>query len=115
MTTVSFSPRAVSIQAWSQDRFTIAHWIRQNKVPFYQQMKPLLDAYAAQFTRAVDAARSTRRLNRSVTTVRGSRAVRVRLQVELQVLDVRELNLLRLPSSPTEPEARTVGGSGPLL
>ncbi|WP_251067582.1 hypothetical protein [Streptomyces sp. ISL-36] len=52
--------------AWSQDRFTIGHWIRQNKVPFYQQMKPLLDAYATQLTRAVDAARSTRQLARSL-------------------------------------------------
>uniref|UniRef100_UPI003F49B33E hypothetical protein n=1 Tax=Streptomyces chartreusis TaxID=1969 RepID=UPI003F49B33E len=53
--------------AWSQDRFTVGHWIRQNKVPFYQQMKPLLDAYTAQLTRAGDTARSTRQLKRSVT------------------------------------------------
>ncbi|MER6850583.1 hypothetical protein AB0A81_39535 [Streptomyces flaveolus] len=52
--------------AWSQDRFTIGHWIRQNKVPFYQQMKPLLDAYAAQLARAVDTAHSTRQLARSL-------------------------------------------------
>lgn len=52
--------------AWSQDRFSIGHWIRQNKVPFYQQMKPLLDAYAAQLTRAVDATRSTRQLTHSL-------------------------------------------------
>ncbi|OII67884.1 hypothetical protein BJP39_23310 [Streptomyces sp. CC77] len=43
-----------------------SHWIRQNKVPFHQQMKPLLDAYAAQLTRAVDTAHSTRRLTRSL-------------------------------------------------
>lgn len=52
-------------------RFTVSHWIRQNKVPFYQQMKPLLDAYTAQLTRAVDTARWTRQLKRSVT--RGNR------------------------------------------
>jgi hypothetical protein len=52
--------------AWSQDRFTVGHWLRQNKVPLYQQMKPLLDAYAAQLTRAVDAARSSRQLARSL-------------------------------------------------
>ncbi|MFI1441801.1 TniQ family protein [Streptomyces fructofermentans] len=47
---------------WSQDRFTVGHWIRQNKVPLYQQMKPLLDAYAAQLTRAVHAACSSSQL-----------------------------------------------------
>ncbi|MBT2546114.1 TniQ family protein [Streptomyces sp. ISL-44] len=52
--------------AWSQDRFTIGHWLRQNKVPFYQQMKPLLDAYADQLTRAVDATCSGRQLKRSL-------------------------------------------------
>jgi hypothetical protein len=36
--------------AWSQDRFTIGHWLRQNKQPYFQQMKPLLDAYATQLT-----------------------------------------------------------------
>jgi hypothetical protein len=52
--------------AWSQDRFTIGHWLRQNKQPYYQQMKPLLDAYAAQLTQTVDAARSSRQLARSL-------------------------------------------------
>ncbi|WP_406486934.1 hypothetical protein [Streptomyces sp. NBC_01563] len=52
--------------AWRLDRFTIGHWLRQNKVPFYRQMKPLLDAYAAQLARTVDAARSTRQLTRSL-------------------------------------------------
>ncbi|MFE2558319.1 TniQ family protein [Streptomyces sp. NPDC059352] len=51
---------------WRLDRFTIGHWIRQNKVPFYRQMKPLLDAYAAQLARTVDAARSTRQLAHSL-------------------------------------------------
>ncbi|WP_267882434.1 hypothetical protein [Streptomyces sp. NRRL F-5065] len=36
------------------------------KQPYYQQMKPLLDTYAAQLTRAVDAARSSRQLARSL-------------------------------------------------
>lgn len=52
--------------AWSQDRFTIGHWLRQNKVPFYQQMKPLLDTYTAQLARADDAARSSLQLARSL-------------------------------------------------
>ncbi|MET9135150.1 hypothetical protein ABZX44_35890, partial [Streptomyces antibioticus] len=51
---------------WRLDRFTIGHWLRQNKVPFYRQMKPLLDAYAAQLARTVDATRSTRQLTRSL-------------------------------------------------
>jgi hypothetical protein len=54
--------------AWSQDRSTVGQWLRQNKVPFYQQMKPLLDAYAAHLTRAVDAARSSRQLSRSLAS-----------------------------------------------
>jgi hypothetical protein len=52
--------------AWNLDRFSIGYWLRQNKVPFYRQMKPLLDAYAAQLTRTVDAARSSRQLTRSL-------------------------------------------------
>ncbi|MEU3529759.1 hypothetical protein AB0E62_38990 [Streptomyces sp. NPDC038707] len=44
-------------EAWSQDWFTIGHWIRQNEEPFYQQMKPFLDAYAVQLARAVDTVR----------------------------------------------------------
>jgi hypothetical protein len=52
--------------AWSQDRYSLTHWLRQNKVPFYQQMKPLLDTYASQLTRAVDTARSTRQLTHSL-------------------------------------------------
>lgn len=38
----------------------------QNKQPYYQQMKPLLDTYAAQLTKAVDVARSSRQLARSL-------------------------------------------------
>ncbi|MFJ4903701.1 hypothetical protein [Streptomyces sp. NPDC088727] len=52
--------------SWRLDRFTIGHWLRQNKVPFYRQMKPLLDAYATQLARTVDAARSTRQLTHSL-------------------------------------------------
>ncbi|MFI8347722.1 hypothetical protein [Streptomyces sp. NPDC085596] len=54
--------------AWNLDRFTIGHWLRQNRVPFYRQLKPLLDAYAAQLAQAVDAACFSRRLTRSLAS-----------------------------------------------
>ncbi|MGW3627118.1 hypothetical protein [Streptomyces sp. NPDC000880] len=43
---------------WSQDRFTIGHWLRQNQVPFYQQLKPLLDDYANRLAQAIDTGHS---------------------------------------------------------
>ncbi|MGC0327032.1 hypothetical protein RKD23_000022 [Streptomyces sp. SAI-170] len=51
---------------WSQDRFTIGHWLRQNKVPFYQQLKPLLDAYAEQLSHDIDTEHSSGQLSRSL-------------------------------------------------
>ncbi|GGZ29042.1 TniQ family protein [Streptomyces nitrosporeus] len=52
--------------AWSQDRFSIGHWIRQNKVPLYQQMKPLLDTYAELLSHDIDTEQSTGQLTRSL-------------------------------------------------
>lgn len=42
------------------------HWLKQNKQPCYQQMKPLLDACADRLTQAIDAERSGRRLTCSL-------------------------------------------------
>ncbi|WP_335979337.1 MULTISPECIES: hypothetical protein [Streptomycetaceae] len=52
--------------AWSQDRFSIGQWLRQNKVPLYQQMRPLLDAYAEQLSRGIDMENSNGQLTRSL-------------------------------------------------
>ncbi|WP_431776191.1 TniQ family protein [Streptomyces cucumeris] len=52
--------------AWSQDRFSIGQWLRQNKVPLYQQMKPLLDTYAEQLSHDIDTKHSTGQLTRSL-------------------------------------------------
>ncbi|MFJ2900216.1 hypothetical protein ACIO87_35750 [Streptomyces sp. NPDC087218] len=52
--------------AWSQDRFSIGQWLRQNKVPLYQQMKPILDAYAEQLGHDIDTEHSTGQLARSL-------------------------------------------------
>ncbi|WP_447034634.1 hypothetical protein [Streptomyces sp. DSM 118878] len=51
---------------WSYDRYAIGQWIRQNKVPFYQQMKPLLDTYATQLSHALDAEYTSGQLKRSL-------------------------------------------------
>ncbi|MEU9624598.1 MULTISPECIES: hypothetical protein [unclassified Streptomyces] len=45
------------------------HWLKQNKEnkqPYCQQMKPLLDTYADRLAQAVDAERSGHRLARSL-------------------------------------------------
>ncbi|MFD7549680.1 TniQ family protein [Streptomyces sp. NPDC059816] len=52
--------------AWSRDRYDIAHWLKQNKQPYYQQMKPFLDAYADQLIHAIDTEHSDRQLTRSL-------------------------------------------------
>ncbi|MFI9630846.1 hypothetical protein [Streptomyces sp. NPDC052042] len=53
-------------KAWSQDRFSIGQWLRQNKVPLYQQMKPLLDAYAEQLSHNIETEHSNGQLARSL-------------------------------------------------
>lgn len=52
--------------AWSQVRYDIGHWLKQNKQPYYQQMKPLLDAYADQLIHVIDTEHSGRQLARSL-------------------------------------------------
>ncbi|MFD8611316.1 hypothetical protein [Streptomyces sp. NPDC059631] len=52
--------------ARSSDRFTIGRWLRQKKVPFYQQLKPLFDAYAEQLAHNIHTQHSTGQLARSL-------------------------------------------------
>ncbi|WP_367140875.1 MULTISPECIES: TniQ family protein [Streptomyces] len=52
---------------WRKQRNFVWRWLhRTDEHPYYRQLKPLLDAYAAQLNRAVDTARSSRQLARSL-------------------------------------------------